>query len=147
MSSPVIQTPALAESERPAPDSAQRAVGRAVGVAPALDQCRSLAELFLTRAQATPNALAYQYSAGDGPYQQLTWSAAGERVRGLARGLLALGIAREECCALVCGTRIEWILADLAVLCAGGATTTIYPGSSLADWRHILLDSACSFAI
>ena len=41
------------------------------------------------------------------------------------------------------GTRVEWILADLAVMCAGGATTTVYPSTHAADVAYIVSDSEC----
>ena len=37
------------------------------------------------------------------------------------------GIEPEQRVGIASGTRYEWILADLAVMCAGGATTTVYP--------------------
>jgi long-chain acyl-CoA synthetase len=40
-------------------------------------------------------------------------------------------------------TRYEWILADLAVMCAGGATTTVYPTTNSRDTGYILGDSEC----
>ena len=40
-------------------------------------------------------------------------------------------------------TRYEWILADLAVMCAGGATTTVYPSTMAEDVAYILSDSEC----
>ena len=43
--------------------------------------------------------------------------------------------------AIACNTRIEWILADLAVMCAGGATTTVYPTTTHEDVAFILADS------
>ena len=36
---------------------------------------------------------------------------------------------------------MEWILADLGILAAGGATTTIYPSSTTPDCLFILQDS------
>ena len=41
------------------------------------------------------------------------------------------------------GTRLEWILADLAIMCAGGATTTVYPSTTAEDVAYILADSEC----
>ena len=38
---------------------------------------------------------------------------------------------------------MEWILADLAVMCAAGATTTVYPSTHAADVAYILSDSEC----
>jgi long-chain acyl-CoA synthetase len=41
----------------------------------------------------------------------------------------------------VSNTRYEWILADLAVMCAAGATTTVYPSTNAEDTAYILSDS------
>jgi len=106
---------------------------------------KTVTDLFLSRVVETPDRLAYEYVDGDG-YAKLTWQQTAERVRALACGLLALGLEREQCCALVSGTRIEWILADLAVLCAGGATTTVYASSPVAECAYILSDAGCVFA-
>ena len=43
--------------------------------------------------------------------------------------------------AIASGTRIEWILADLAIMSAGGATTTVYPSTQHEDVAFILADS------
>ena len=43
--------------------------------------------------------------------------------------------------AIASGTRIEWILADLGIMCAGGATTTVYPTTQHEDVAFILGDS------
>ena len=40
-------------------------------------------------------------------------------------------------------TRYEWILADLAIMCAGAATTTVYPSTNEDDTAYILSDSEC----
>ena len=91
--------------------------------------------------------------AGDGPdkdaiiaterWHTLTWQQLGERVDVLAAGLLALGLAREDRCGILSTTRYEWILADLAILCAGGATTTLYPAAVADECVHILTDAGC----
>lgn len=43
--------------------------------------------------------------------------------------------------ALASSTRVEWILADLGVMCAGAATTTIYPSTNTEESAFILADS------
>ncbi|MBI5444795.1 MAG: AMP-binding protein, partial [Deltaproteobacteria bacterium] len=53
----------------------------------------------------------------------------------------ALGLKDEERGAILSSTRVDWILADLAILSAGGATTTIYPSSTTPDCLFILKDS------
>ena len=63
---------------------------------------------------------------------------AGQR---LAAGLISLGLEHEERVGIASGTRYEWILSDLAIMCAGGATTTVYPTTIAEDRRFILSDS------
>src|SRR5690606_32089820 len=68
---------------------------------------------------------------------------AGEHVDKLAAGLLALGIESQQRVGIAAGTRYEWILADLAIMCAGAATTTVYPTTIAQDVAYILADSEC----
>ena len=42
---------------------------------------------------------------------------------------------------IISTTRLEWILLDLAVACAAGATTTVYPNTAAGDVEFILEDS------
>ncbi|MCG8420936.1 MAG: long-chain fatty acid--CoA ligase [Proteobacteria bacterium] len=101
---------------------------------------RNMAELFWDRVGKTPHLEAFRYPVGD-TWRSLTWKQAGERVRKQACGLLSLGIAREERCAIWSSTRLEWILADTSILCAGAATTTIYSNTPIEDCVYILADS------
>ncbi len=43
--------------------------------------------------------------------------------------------------ALASATRYEWVLADLAVMCAGAATTTVYPTTTASDVAFIVANS------
>ncbi|NYD41357.1 AMP-dependent synthetase/ligase [Nocardioides panaciterrulae] len=102
----------------------------------------NVAVQFLDRVAASPDAEAYRYPEGAG-WASMTWREAGERVSVFAAGLLALGIEPEQRVGILSATRYEWILADLAVMCAGGATTTVYPSTNAADTAYILSDSEC----
>ena len=73
----------------------------------------------------------------------MTWAETGEQVSRLAAGLLSLGLEPEQRVGIASGTRYEWILADLAVMCAAGATTTVYPSTNAEDTAYILSDSEC----
>ncbi|MER8028235.1 AMP-dependent synthetase/ligase [Streptomyces bauhiniae] len=107
----------------------------------------SVAALFLERVAATPDAEAYRYpvpaASGEGPdeWRSLTWGQAAERVYAIAAGLIELGIESEQRVALASSTRVEWILADLGIMCAGGATTTVYPQTNADESAFILADS------
>ncbi|CAM5706510.1 AMP-dependent synthetase [Streptomyces badius] len=107
----------------------------------------SVASLFIDRVAATPDGEAYRYpvpsASGEGPddWKSLSWAQASERVYGIAAGLIALGVQPEERVALSSATRVEWILIDLGVMCAGAATTTIYPSTNAEESAFILADS------
>ncbi|GAA1922155.1 AMP-dependent synthetase/ligase [Streptomyces durmitorensis] len=107
----------------------------------------SVAHLFLERVAATPDAEAYRYpvpaASGEGPdeWKSLSWGQAAERVYAIAAGLIELGLAPEDRVALASSTRVEWILADLGILCAGAATTTVYPQTNAEESTYILADS------
>ncbi len=107
----------------------------------------SVAALFIDRVAATPDGEAYRYpvpsASGEGPddWKSLSWGQASERVYAIAAGLIALGVRPEERVALSSATRVEWILIDLGVMCAGAATTTIYPSTNAEESAFILADS------
>ncbi|WP_405697950.1 AMP-dependent synthetase/ligase [Streptomyces coelicoflavus] len=107
----------------------------------------SVAGLFLERVAATPDAEAYRYpvppASGEGPddWQSLTWAQAAERVYAIAAGLVELGVQPEQRVALAASTRLEWILTDLGIMCAGAATTTVYPQTNADESAYILSDS------
>ncbi|WP_405560988.1 AMP-dependent synthetase/ligase [Streptomyces sp. NBC_01180] len=107
----------------------------------------SVATLFTQRVAQTPDAEAYRYpvpaASGDGPdeWKSLSWGQAAGRVYAIAAGLIELGVRPEERVALASSTRVEWILADLGVMCAGAATTTIYPSTNTEESAYILSDS------
>ena len=108
----------------------------------------SVAGLFLDRVAATPDAEAYRHpvppAAGAGPddWKSLTWAQAAERVYAIAAGLIELGVQPEQRVALASATRVEWILGDLGIMCAGAATTTVYPQTNTDESAFILSDSA-----
>jgi len=102
----------------------------------------SVARLFLDRVSKTPEVEAYRFPVGEA-WESVTWKQTGERVSRLAAGLLALGLSSEQRVGIASGTRYEWILADLAVMCAGGATTTVYPTTNAEDVAYIISDSEC----
>src|SRR6478735_2714770 len=102
----------------------------------------SVGRQFFDRVAATPNREAYRYPKGE-RWESQTWQETGEHVTKLAAGLVALGIEPEQRVGIASGTRFEWILADLAVMCAGAATTTVYPSTMADDVGYILADSEC----
>lgn len=109
---------------------------------------RSIPDMFLKRVAATPDSDAFAYPAPDdsGPVW-LTWTQVAQRAKAVAAGLRGLGVTSEDRVAILSNTRLDWIIADLGVMCAGGATTTVYPTTEPEDAAFIVGDSGSKVAI
>ena len=105
------------------------------------NRARSLGAMFYSRVAKSGPREAYRYPDENEVWHSLTWDETAARVTDLAAGLVALGIEPEERVAIASGTRLEWILADLAIVAAGAATTTVYPSTMADDVAYILADS------
>lgn len=106
------------------------------------DRAPSVGHLLRQRIADTPDNIAYSYPSGIA-WDELTWSQLGDRVWALAAGLVELGVQPEDRVALAASTRIEWVLADYAIMAAGAATTTIYP-TSISDDVAFITDNSGS---
>ena len=100
----------------------------------------SVGAMLQNRVAASGPREAFRYLDG-GRWISLTWNETKTAVYEVAAGLLALGLQLEDRVAIASGTRMEWILADLGIMCAGGATTTVYPTTQHEDVAYILHDS------
>jgi long-chain acyl-CoA synthetase len=110
-------------------------------------RAQSIAHLFRQRVAASGSREALQYLVPDTGtesgerLERLTWEQTRERADLWAAGLVALGVGLEDRVAIASTTRVEWVLADLAIMTAGAATTTIYPTMLDADVAYIVADS------
>ena len=107
---------------------------------------RSIPDMFLKRVAASPDGRAFGYPGGAGP-QWMTWQQVGERAKAVAAGLHGLGVGAEERVAILANTRLEWVIADLGIMCAGAATTTVYPTTEPEDATFIIADSGSKVVI
>lgn len=101
---------------------------------------RTIPETFLHRAKVSANKVAFRYPSGSG-WADLTWAQTGVRVRNIACGLKSLGVESQQRVAILANTRLDWVLADLGILCSGAATTTVYPSNTAEECQYILKDS------
>jgi long-chain acyl-CoA synthetase len=110
----------------------------------------SIAQLFAKRCATSPDREAYRYPVAGAndvdQWRSMTWRQAGARVNAIAAGLMSLGLHREERVGILSNTRVEWLLTDLGILAAGGATTTVYPSSTPEECAFILSDSETRYA-
>src|SRR6266540_3635588 len=108
---------------------------------------RSIPDMFRRRVAATPDRAALGYPTPDAGIGWFTWAEAERRVTAIAAGLIGLGVAPEDRVAILCSTRVEWILADFGVMCAGAATTAIYPTTEPDEAVFIVRDSGSTVLI
>ena len=82
-----------------------------------------------------------------GAYRSSSWRETAEEVKALARGLRQLGLNPGERVALISENRPEWMIADLAIMAAGGITVPAYTTNTVDDHRHILANSGSRIVI
>ncbi|MFY9514193.1 MAG: long-chain fatty acid--CoA ligase [Rubrivivax sp.] len=77
-----------------------------------------------------------------GIWRSWSWNQVAQAVREVAHGLMALGFEPGERVSILSNTVVEWVLADLAALSAGGVSSGIYPTDSAAQVQYLCEDSA-----
>jgi long-chain acyl-CoA synthetase len=105
-----------------------------------------LLEPVMRRAEHEPARPVAAYREGDA-FVDVTAQDFYGRVRSLAKGLIASGVAPGDRVALLSHTRLEWLLLDYAILAAGGVTVPIYETSSAEQLQWILSDSGAVLAV
>jgi len=80
----------------------------------------------------------------DGRYAVWTWNDVERQVRLLARALRARGVGDGDRVVLVSENRPEWLIADLAIMAAGGITVPAYTTNTEIDHRYIMTDSGAT---
>lgn len=100
----------------------------------------NVAVQFLDRVERSGDREAFRYPVGE-TWTSVSWREAGQDVRRIAAGLLSLGVEPEQRVGIIAGTSYQWIAADLGIMCAAAATTTVYPTTNADDTAYILADS------
>jgi long-chain acyl-CoA synthetase len=81
-----------------------------------------------------------------GAWEKVSWGELARRARNVSDGLAAWGLKPGDRVAVIGETNLEWILADLGILGAGGITVTIYQSNLAAECHYILADSGACLA-
>ena len=80
-----------------------------------------------------------------GIWHEWTWAQAAETVREIGNGLLSLGFQAGDCASIQANTLVEWVLADMAILSAGGVCSGIYPTDAAPQVQYLCEDSRTRF--
>ncbi|AMO22723.1 AMP-dependent synthetase/ligase [Ramlibacter solisilvae] len=76
-----------------------------------------------------------------GVWRSWSWDETAQAVRETAMGLASLGFMPGDCASILSNTVIEWVIADLAVLSAGGVSNGIYPTDAASQVQYLCADS------
>ena len=87
--------------------------------------------------KAHADSPAYRYKT-DGGWEDISWTECRTKISRIARGLMALGVKKGDRVGILGATRLEWLLTDFGISCAGGVTVGIYPSNLAPDCAHIV---------
>jgi len=76
-----------------------------------------------------------------GIWRSWSWKQAGQAVREIAHGLMALGFERGQTASIQSNTVVEWVLVDQAVMSCGGVSNGIYPTDAATQTQYLCEDS------
>lgn len=105
---------------------------------------RNLVALFEAQVKRGGDKTAVRHKR-EGAWRDVSWNEMARRVRDVADGLASLGLQRGDRVAVIGETNLEWILADLGILGAGGITVTIYQSNKPHEVQYILEDSGARY--
>lgn len=108
--------------------------------------CPNLAAMFFAEATRQGDR-PFLWTKHAGAYRALNWREARQQVADLAKGLRALGIGRGDRVVLVAENRPEWVIADFAIMAAGGITVPAYTTHTIDDYRHVMTNCAATAVI
>jgi long-chain acyl-CoA synthetase len=82
-----------------------------------------------------------------GRWRSLTWRQADQATREISAGLCSLGLTHGQRVAVLCQTRLEWVLCDVAIAMAGLVSVPIYPSTTADGCAFLIADSGASAVI
>ncbi len=110
------------------------------------DHVTTLSRIFLQTCRIYPKPDLLMVKR-DGFYRPISTSEFENKVRDLSLGLRELGLRPGDKVVILSENRPEWVIADFAVLCAGGVTVPVYTSLMPEQIRYIISDSEAKIGI
>ncbi len=111
-----------------------------------IDRANNLVDLFLRRADETPDA-PFLGARRDGEWGTQSWGEVADAICLLAQSLRRMGLNAGDRVALVSENRPEWCIADIAVMAAGCVSVPTYITNTERDHAHIFDNSGARAVI
>jgi long-chain acyl-CoA synthetase len=107
---------------------------------------RTIATMFQDMASRAADRPALLHKQ-NGAYVPLTWRQYRQQVEHMANWLMSVGLKAGDRVALLCDTRYEWVIADMAMHHAALVNVPIYPTLAAKQAAYILQDSGAKAVI
>jgi len=106
----------------------------------------TICQLFSNTIQSYPRENLMLYKK-EGRYVLISTEEFGNKVKHFSLGLKELGLNPENKLAILSETRPEWVMTDIASLCAGGISVPIYPSLPPEQIKYIVEDSDAKIVV
>src|SRR5581483_10073083 len=107
---------------------------------------QTIADLLSLAAERFTYRVALKYKDGDA-WVEVRYGQVERIVRGIALGLMDLGLEKGDRAAILCATRPDWTYVDFAISMAGGVVVPIYPSNSPDECEWVLRDSGAKLVV
>ena len=107
---------------------------------------RSANTIWQSRVREFADRTAFRFRRA-GAWHSLTWRQADQAAREISAGLVTLGLEPGDRVALLCQTRLEWLLCDVAIAMGGMVSVPIYPSMTADQCAFVLADSGARAVI
>ena len=108
--------------------------------------CQSLTAMLFAQAEKFGDR-PFLWRKSEGQWRSVSWQETASSIETLAKGLVAAGVKTGDRVLLVSENRPEWLIADLAVMAAGGITVPAYTTNTIGDHRHLINNSGARLTI
>lgn len=106
----------------------------------------TISQLFSNTIKSYPREDLMLYKK-EGQYVPISTEEFGNRVKYFSLGLKELGLNPEDKLVILSETRPEWVMTDIANLCAGGVTVPIYPSLVPEQIKYIVENSDAKIVV
>jgi len=105
---------------------------------------KNLNEMFQKRVEKNPSATALMNKV-NGKWEHTSWAEYYESSKNIGMALRELGFKKGEKASILSNSRIEWVMADMAIVGVGGATVAVYQSNTPEECEYILDNSDSTF--
>lgn len=98
---------------------------------------RSIYTLFASVCDKNPEKVAYRYKA-ENAWHDITWQANKTICQDISKGLMALGVNKDDKVNILSNTRPEWLQIDMATVSIGAVVVGIYASNLPEDCAYII---------